>query len=476
MRGSPSCVRYVWEESVMRFKTKGLHTALALLLALAVALAGVTAQALAEEAVPEGEVGVEQAEPAAEELPVEAEEEPDDAELDPEEAFGGEGEEVEAQDYDDADYDIGHATIADIPDQTYTGGRIKPELDVAARDGYWLFAGIDYEVTYEDNVRPGWASATVRGISPYYGSQTVYFQIVRPAETPSVLYRVHRQTYGWEASWRRDGQQSGTTGQSKRLEGICIKLSNTPVSGGITYRTHVQKIGWQGWKSNGAMSGTSGKSLRLEAIQIKLTGEMAERYDVRYRVHAQHFGWMGWAKNGAQSGTAGYAYRLEAIQIKLVSKGGGAPGSTSGAFRERKVPAVSTSYVGTYKREVYTTSGTYSYAGYLPAGSLYSTSTLQIKSISGNKVTFKYSYVNANMATVHGTRWVTATIKNSRANFRYTSDENYGYEYGSGYLKFTNGKVIISVSTEYYTTGMRYTLTTHNGPMTMKKGTQRFYS
>jgi uncharacterized protein YjdB len=84
------------------------------------------------------------------------------------------------------------------------------------------------------------------------------------------------------------------------------------------------------------MAGTSGKSKRLEAIRIKLTGEIAEHYDVYYRVHAQTFGWMGWAKNGEAAGTAGYSKRLEAIQIVLVPKGGKAPGSTANSFRQKK--------------------------------------------------------------------------------------------------------------------------------------------
>ena len=83
------------------------------------------------------------------------------------------------------------------------------------------------------------------------------------------------------------------------------------------------------------MSGTSGQSKRLESIRIKLTGEMAEHYDVYYRVHAQEFGWMGWASNGQAAGTAGYSYRLEAIQIQLVPKGEAAPGSTNNAFRQK---------------------------------------------------------------------------------------------------------------------------------------------
>ena len=58
-------------------------------------------------------------------------------------------------------------------------------------------------------------------------------------------------------------------------------------------------------------------------------------YDVYYRVHVQGFGWLGWAKNGESAGSAGYGRRLEGIQIKLVEKGGAAPGSTSGAFKQK---------------------------------------------------------------------------------------------------------------------------------------------
>ncbi len=162
--------------------------------------------------------------------------------------------------------------------------------------------------------------------------------VTKTSNTPAVSYRTHVQTYGWQA-WKKNGNTSGTTGKSKRLEAIQINLSNKPVTGGIQYRTHIQTYGWEsGWKSNGTLSGTTGKSKRLEAIQIKLTGNMANKYNVWYRVHAQHFGWMGWAKNGASAGTAGYSYRLEAIQIKLVLKGRAAPGSTAGAFRKRSYP------------------------------------------------------------------------------------------------------------------------------------------
>lgn len=83
------------------------------------------------------------------------------------------------------------------------------------------------------------------------------------------------------------------------------------------------------------MSGTTGQSKRLEAIQIKLTGQVANEYDVYYRVHCQNFGWLGWAKNGESSGSEGYSRRLEAIQICLVPKGQKAPGSTNNRFYKK---------------------------------------------------------------------------------------------------------------------------------------------
>ena len=155
-----------------------------------------------------------------------------------------------------------------------------------------------------------------------------------PAVIPQgVFYQSHVQTYGWETSWKNNGQLSGTSGQAKRLESMKIKLMNMEAEGSIEYRTHIQTYGWEtGWKKDGQMSGTSGQAKRLEAIQIRLSGEMSEKYDVYYRVHAQTYGWLGWAKNGESAGTEGLAKRLEAIEIVLVEKGAEAPGRTDRAF------------------------------------------------------------------------------------------------------------------------------------------------
>ena len=135
-----------------------------------------------------------------------------------------------------------------------------------------------------------------------------------------VGYSTHVQNIGWQEQVA-DGDASGTSGQSLRLEGIRIGLQQKLYAGSIEYRTHVQNIGWEGsWARDGALSGTTGRGLRLEAIQIRLTGEMAEHYDVWYRAHVQGIGWMDWVKNGENAGTTNRALRLEAIKVKLTPR------------------------------------------------------------------------------------------------------------------------------------------------------------
>ena len=146
-----------------------------------------------------------------------------------------------------------------------------------------------------------------------------------PVVTPDVTvsYRTHVQSIGWQGIVT-NGTMSGTSGKAKRLEGIKIRVYGND-NLGIQYTTHCQSYGWLPWSANGEMNGTEGEAKRLEAIKIQLTGADKEKYDVYYRVHAQSYGWLGWAKDGAPAGTAGYAKRLEGVQIVVVKKGSPAP-------------------------------------------------------------------------------------------------------------------------------------------------------
>ena len=172
-----------------------------------------------------------------------------------------------------------------------------------------------------------------------------------------VKYKTHVQTYGWQ-DWKADGDTGGTSGESKRLEGIEILLDGTEgLDIGIHYKTHVQTYGWQDWVSNGTMSGTSGQGKRLEAIQIQLTGSDADKYDIYYRVHAQTYGWLDWTKNGQPAGTAGYAKRLEAIQIVVKKKGEAAPGNAGRAYIEKPGDLVYRTHIQTIGWQNWTSEG-----------------------------------------------------------------------------------------------------------------------
>ena len=151
----------------------------------------------------------------------------------------------------------------------------------------------------------------------------------------SIYGKAHVQTYGDTNGKivKENGIDTlvlGTRGEAKRLEEVKIQIiPKIDEAASINYRVHRQTYGWETrWAKDGSVSGTTGQAKRLEAIRIRLTGELAQHYDIYYRVHAQTFGWMGWAKNGESAGTAGYGKRLEAIQIMLVKKGAAAPGAT----------------------------------------------------------------------------------------------------------------------------------------------------
>ena len=60
----------------------------------------------------------------------------------------------------------------------HTGERIMPEVSI---DG--LEKGVDYNVLYENNVKPGTATVTVSGAGDYSGSVSKSFQIEKIAQT-----------------------------------------------------------------------------------------------------------------------------------------------------------------------------------------------------------------------------------------------------------------------------------------------------
>ncbi len=226
------------------------------------------------------------------------------------------------------------ATITGLSTCLYSGKFQTPKPTVMLA-GKVLCEGIDYTLTYKNNLDVGTATVIVTGKGNYAGAKAATFKIESPP--CAVTYRSHVQNVGWQ-NWVRNGALSGTSGRGLRLEGINLKLDGQPCAGSIEYRSHAQNVGWEdAWRRDGAMSGTAGRGLRLEAIQIRLTGQMAEHYDVWYRAHAQNVGWMGWTKNGERAGTTTYGYRLEGLEVLVLKKGAAAPGATANAYRQHLV-------------------------------------------------------------------------------------------------------------------------------------------
>ena len=163
---------------------------------------------------------------------------------------------------------------------------------------------------------------------------------------PSIEYQAHVGGIGWQ-NYVGTGKIAGTTGESKALEAIRIRVtSQGGTSGSIEYQAHVGGVGWQDYATNGNLAGTTGQAKAMEAIKIKLTGDLATKYDIYYRVHVGGVGWLDWASNDQIAGTVGYSKNLEAIEIRLVEKGALAPGSTQTPNMIKPITVMYQAHVG----------------------------------------------------------------------------------------------------------------------------------
>ena len=227
---------------------------------------------------------------------------------------------------------------------------IQAKLTGAAADKYDLY----YRVHSANIGWLGWTkNGASAGTSGYgYGIQAIEFAVLpkgsdapgttaNPYQTKGnvpagVSYQAHVSNVGWQGYTTG---VAGTTGRSLTIEALRFSVDTQGLSGDLRCQAHVQDVGWMPAVGSGQVAGTTGRSKRMEAVRLSLTGELAEKYDVWYRVHAQNFGWLGWAKDGEDAGTKGYGYRAEAIEARLLPKGSAAPGSTSGAYKEKDAKA-----------------------------------------------------------------------------------------------------------------------------------------
>ena len=129
--------------------------------------------------------------------------------------------------------------------------------------------------------------------------------IVNPALNSNFKYRSHLEGIGWQ-EWKTDGETSGTTGESRRLEAIQI---DAPFD--IEASAHLEGIGWidYGKINKDTIIGTTGESRRLECLKLK--------GNFKYRVHIAESGWSCWtnADGICTLGSVGQSLRIEAIEM-----------------------------------------------------------------------------------------------------------------------------------------------------------------
>lgn len=124
----------------------------------------------------------------------------------------------------------------------------------------------------------------------------------------------------------------GSESCSEPLTSISLALENQDTLGSIDYSGCFEFGGWSDIVSDGAALNSKNDGRALKAVRLTLKGDLSGSYDIWYRCFDSQKGWLGWACNGADSGTALAGSFLKAIEVRVISKDGGAPGVTDGAF------------------------------------------------------------------------------------------------------------------------------------------------
>ncbi|HIW77733.1 MAG TPA: hypothetical protein H9874_01115, partial [Candidatus Bilophila faecipullorum] len=124
--------------------------------------------------------------------------------------------------------DVSELTADAIPEQTYTGSALTPE--VTLRDGgKALTAGTDYTVAYADNVNAGTATVTITGMGNYTGTLTATFAI-RAAATEDEPEDKDEQENTQEDPTLTPAQQAKALAKGEAVEGLVTDRRGEPVS------------------------------------------------------------------------------------------------------------------------------------------------------------------------------------------------------------------------------------------------------
>ncbi|GAB4357490.1 MAG: hypothetical protein Fur0042_26860 [Cyanophyceae cyanobacterium] len=118
----------------------------------------------------------------------------------------------------------------------------------------------------------------------------------------------------------RSGDDAGTKGESRSLEGFQVTFASRVPGLGIRYMGHIQNQGDTPWVGEGEYVGTRGQNLRLEGFALELTGPEAHKYNLNYLGHFARFGDSSVVSNGEFCGIRGQAMVVEAMRVWVEPK------------------------------------------------------------------------------------------------------------------------------------------------------------
>ena len=178
--------------------------------------------------------------------------------------YGGSKAERYAYAHDFAFVDLNPKSIADATvkaaDQTYTGKALSPAPKVEL-DGITLQKGVDYTVSYANNINAGTAAVTVTGIGNYAGTASCEFTIKKAAASLS---------FAKSAVTKKSTDSAFTNTLTKKTDGkITFSSSNTAVasvaasSGKVT----IKKAG----KATITAKAAAGKNYKAASASYTLT-------------------------------------------------------------------------------------------------------------------------------------------------------------------------------------------------------------
>lgn len=170
------------------------------------------------------------------------------------------------------------------------------------------------------------------------GIRTNSEEAVLQGDKIGLTYRSHVQSLGWMVDVK-NGETSGIVEQNKKMEGFIAYIDNNPWLQ-VRYSALVSGEGWQKMVSEKELAGSVGKKGRIEAVKFELTGKLSRHFNILYRVYTQESGWLNWSINGNPNGSMGYGENIEALEVMITPIKAKSSNVITNPYREKKIPVV----------------------------------------------------------------------------------------------------------------------------------------